>query len=215
MTMIDKIDKKPLDVARPVDHEMSRIGEVISSIVAGTSKSLAMMTGEQYDYSFRTVGQVTTSYLDNMTQLFKDEVCAVYLRADGEVTVGMMLFLTHIEARHLARRLLGNRDMEQLDALGKSSISEVGNILFAGSFLNDMSKTTGFKMSCSVPGLAIDNLIGIIEMPVTDIATTEQELIIAESELCNKSGGITIKVLIIMGFDDARKLQSAAAAPTR
>jgi chemotaxis protein CheY-P-specific phosphatase CheC len=209
---MDTNDKKKENVGMPAQQEMSRLGDVISSIVAGTSKSLAMMTGEHYEYSFRTVGQVTASYLDNMTRLFKDEVCAVYLRADGEVTVGMMLFLTHDEARQLARRLLGNQDLQQLDALGKSSISEVGNILFAGSFLNDLSKTTGFRMSCSVPGLAIDNLNGIIELPVSDMASTEQELIMSESELCSKSKDITIKVLIIMGINDARKLQSAASS---
>jgi chemotaxis protein CheY-P-specific phosphatase CheC len=206
---------KSQDNSNLLDQEMDNIGKVISFIVAGTSKSLAMMTGEQYDYSFRTVGQVTGNYLDNMTQLFKDEVCAVYLRAEGEVTVGMMLFLTYNDARQLARRLLGNQNLDQLDALGKSSISEVGNILFAGAFLNDMSKTTGFKMSCSVPGLAIDNLNGIIELPISDIGADEQKLIIAESELTAKSGGVMIKVLIIMGLDDARKLRSAAEISTR
>jgi chemotaxis protein CheY-P-specific phosphatase CheC len=212
---LDQPDKKSHDDAGLADQEMNNIGKVISFIVSGTSKSLATMTGEQYDYSFRTVGKVTSNYLENMTQLFKDEVCAVYLRAEGEITVGMMLFLTYTDAQQLARRLLGNQNLDQLDALGKSSISEVGNILFAGAFLNDMSKTTGFKMSCSVPGLAIDNLNGIIELPISDIGADDHKLIIAESELTARSGGVMIKVLIIMGLDDARKLRSAAEIPTR
>ncbi len=195
--------------------EITDLGATISMLTAGTSKSLAMMTGEEYTYSFGRINEVKPNYLDQLVRLFNEELCAVYLRADGDVTVGMMLFLTHEEARRLAQRLLGNNDLGELDSLGRSSISEVGNILFAGSFLNDMAKYTGFKMNCSVPGFAIDMIHGIIEFPISDIAARDNTLVMAESELVGKATGTRIKVLIVMGIADARKLAASTRAAKR
>ncbi|AFU57959.1 putative chemotaxis protein cheC, inhibitor of mcp methylation [Candidatus Nitrososphaera gargensis Ga9.2] len=197
------------------EAEITDLGTTISMLASGTSKSLAMMTGEEYTYSFGRINEVKPQYVDQLVQLFNEELCAVYLRADGDVTVGMMLFLTHEQARQLARRLLGNNDLKELDILGRSSISEVGNILFAGSFLNDMAKYTGFKMKCSVPGFATDTIHGIIEFPISDIAATDNILVIAESELVGKITGTRIKVLIIMGITDARKLAASTGTPKR
>jgi chemotaxis protein CheY-P-specific phosphatase CheC len=197
------------------EAEIIDLGATMSLLASGTSKSLAMMTGEDYVYSFGRVNEVKPEYLDQLVQLFSEEVCAVYLRADGDVTVGMMLFLTHEEARQLARRLLGNKDMKELDSLGRSSISEVGNILFAGSFLNDIAKYTGFKMNCSVPGFAIDSINGIIEFPISDISAVDSMMVMAESELVGKITRTRIKVLIVMGVTDARKLAASARAAKR
>jgi chemotaxis protein CheY-P-specific phosphatase CheC len=194
------------------EAEIMDLGSTISMITSGTSKSLTMMTGEEYVYSFGRINEVKPEYIDQLVRLFREELCAVYLRADGDVTVGMLLFLTHEEARQLARRLLGNNDLLELDGLGRSSISEVGNILFAGSFLNDMSKYTGFKMKCSVPGFAIDTINGIIEFPISDIATVENMLVMSESELVGKMTGTRVKILIVMGISDARKLATSTGA---
>jgi len=189
--------------------EITDLGATMSLLISGTSKSLANMTGEEYVYSFGRINEVKPEYVDQLLQLFDEEVCAVYLRADGDVTVGMMMFLTHEQARQLARRLLGNNDLKELDSLGRSSISEVGNILFAGSFLNKISEFTGFKMNCSVPGLAIDSLQGIIEFPISDISSIESMMVIVESELYGKVTGTRIKLLIVMGVSDARKLEKS------
>ncbi|MEW6604443.1 MAG: chemotaxis protein CheC [Thermoproteota archaeon] len=194
------------------EAEIMNLGSTISMLTSGTSKSLTMMTGEEYVYSFGRISEVRPEYIDQLVRLFSEELCAVYLRADGDVTVGMLLFLTYKEARQLARRLLGNNDLRELDSLGRSSISEVGNILFAGSFLNDMSKYTGFKMNCSVPGFAIDTISGIIEFPISDIAAVENMLVMSESELVGKVTGMRIKILTVMGITDARKLATSTRA---
>lgn len=192
------------------EAEITDLGSTISMLTSGTSKSLAMMTGEEYVHSFGKISEARSEYIDQLIRLFREELCAVYLRADGDVTVGMLLFLTHEEARQLARRLLGNNDLRELGSLGRSSISEIGNILFAGSFLNDLSKYTGFKMNCSVPGFAIDTINGIIEFPISDIAAVENMLVMSESELVGKVTGTRIKIIIIMGITDARKLATSA-----
>lgn len=192
------------------EAEIMDLGSTISMLTSGTSKSLGMMTGEEYVYSFGRISEIRPEYIDQLVRLFSEELCAVYLRADGDVTVGMLLFLTHEEARQLARRLLGNDDLRELDSLGRSSISEVGNILFAGSFLNDMSKYTGFKMNCSIPGFAIDTINSIIEFPISDISAVENMLVMSESELVGKVTGTRIKILIVMGITDARKLATSA-----
>jgi chemotaxis protein CheY-P-specific phosphatase CheC len=194
------------------DDEKRKIGVTISSLVVGTSSSLSLLAGEPYEYTFHTIREATDSYLENVVKQSGEEVCAVYLRGEGDVTVGMMLFLTNRDARELAHRLLGRGDLGQLDSLGKSSISEIGNILFGGTFLNDMSKFTGFKMRCSMPGLAINNLRGIIQFPIADMSSIEDHLLLAESELAGTLSGIHIKILVIMGFEDARKLRSAVSA---
>jgi chemotaxis protein CheY-P-specific phosphatase CheC len=201
-----------VELPRLSESEMSDLGTSMSLLISGTSPSLATMTGEDYTFSFGRISEVKPEYVDHLVQLFTEEVCAVYLRADGDITVGMMLFLTHEQARQLVRRLLGNNEIKELDSLGRSSISEVGNILFAGSFLNKISQYTGFKLNCSVPGFAIDNLHGIIEFPISDISAVEDMMIIAESELSGKVTGTRIKILIVMGVTDARRLKASMCA---
>ncbi|MCI0563453.1 MAG: chemotaxis protein CheC [Nitrososphaera sp.] len=214
MNPVEDDGRGPADIDLE-DTEKRKIGSTISFLVVGTSSSLSMMAGEPYEYTFHTIREATNSYLENIVKHFHEEVCAVYLRGEGDITVGMMLFLTNRHARELADRLLGKSDGGQLESLGKSSISEIGNILLGGTFLNELSKFTGFKMRSSVPGLAIDSLRGIIEFPISDMSSVSDRLLMLESELFGSLTGIRIKILIIMGLADATKLRSAISASER
>jgi chemotaxis protein CheY-P-specific phosphatase CheC len=188
------------------ESSLEKLRNTISHIVAGTSRSLEMLTGEEYQYSFGRLNEAKPQFLDQLVGIFSGEVCAVYLKSGGDITAGMMMFLTYDEARQLARRLLGNDNIKEIDGLGRSSISEVGNILFAGSFLNTISKNTGFRLTCSTPGFAMDNLKGIIEFPIGDISSQEDRMIIAEAQFIGEASGIRIKILIFIGITDALKL---------
>jgi chemotaxis protein CheY-P-specific phosphatase CheC len=190
-------------------NEVNELGENISMLVSETSKTLAMMTGEEYIYSFGRISEVKPEFVDHLVQLFAGEVCSVYLKADGDITVGMMLFLTREHAHRLAGRLLGDNNLNELDGLGKSSISEVGNVLFAGSFLNSISRYTGFQMNCSVPGFATDAIHQVIQLPIKDISRVDDKTLIAQSELFGKETGTTLKLLIILAVSDGRKLISS------
>jgi chemotaxis protein CheY-P-specific phosphatase CheC len=189
--------------------EVTDLGAKISLLASETSKSLSMMSGEEYTYSFIGISEFKPEYIDELVQASAGEICAVYVRAEGDITVGMMLFLAHEQAGRLAHRLLGSSDPAELNKLGRSSIAEVGNILLAGSLVNNMSRHTGFKMNCSVPGLAIDNIHGVIEFPINDISSVDEKSIIAESKLIGKQSNTTIRILIVIGASDARKLHSS------
>ena len=189
--------------------EVSDLGAKIALLASETSKSLSMMTGEEYTYSFIGISEFKPEYIDELVQATVGEICAVYVRAEGDITVGMMLFLPHEQASRLAHRLLGSSDPRDLDKLGRSSIAEVGNILLAGSLVNNISRYTGFKMHCSVPGLAIDNIHGVIEFPINDISRVDEKSVIAESKLLGKQTNTTIRILVVVGASDARKLRSS------
>jgi chemotaxis protein CheC len=153
------------------------------------------------------VTDVEISKLDNIIKSVPpEEMYAVYLKGEGDVHLGMLIFLEENDAMKLASRLLGVKTMNKLDALGRSSISEVGNILMAGSFLNALSDGTGFQVTGSVPGFAIETFRTVVQYPATDIASTSDIIVTADAVLHAPKSDITVHILIILGTNEAKKL---------
>ncbi|HZT35087.1 MAG TPA: hypothetical protein VFA15_04135 [Nitrososphaera sp.] len=204
------------DYAANAAFDLDSFGEKVYSIFSEpSSSSLSTMTGEQFQFKLNGVAYVGMDYLDRLSSLHPEDVCGVCLKAEGEMKAAMLLFLDDHNARLLAARLLGQKYLDKLDSLGRSSISEVGNILFAGCFLNSVCKITGLKTLSSVPGLGIGNLLALAEHPITHMASSSDELLAAESELVGKETGITLKILLVLGRGDAQKLLNGGGGDVR
>ena len=188
--------------------EMEKLGQAINSYIAPrTSSSLSKLLNEPVEHRLQRVIDVKILQLEDFIKTFPhEEICAVYLKGKGDVHLGMLIFLKESNAKKLVARLLGVKTVKKLDALGISSISEVGNILMAGSFLNALSDGTGFQMEGSVPGFAIETFRTILQSPATDIGSTSDILIVADAELHAIKSDITVRILIILGPHEAKKI---------
>jgi chemotaxis protein CheY-P-specific phosphatase CheC len=194
-------------------HDIALFSSDIKSIFsARCASALSMMTGENFEFRLNKVERVKSEYLDDLSKQSSEDVCAVYLKSEGDLNAAMLIYLEHDNARSLAGRLMGKELADRLDAIGRSSISEVCNILFAGCFLNSVSDLTGLKTFSSIPGMGVGDLRAMVEYPVAEIAESTHEVIAAESELVGQKSGIVLKMLLVVSKEDAKKLSGTSSA---
>lgn len=189
------------------DNQLKKLYEIMNHSIGGKiTQSMSMMLGETFKHDLRRVMKVEFSDIDHIVEPFvHQKMCAVYLKTEGDMRFGMLFFLPEHEAKALAARLLGKQQVDSIDAMGRSSISEVGNILLAGSFLNTISETTGFTMDCSAPGFAVENVKAVLGDPVAEVAARTDSLVVADAQLSAESG-IKVHIVILVGVEDALKL---------
>ena len=94
--------------------------------------------------------------------------------------------------------------MSSLTSVGRSSISEIGNILSA-SILNAISNN-GLKVESSVPGFAIDTFRTLIEFVASEIGSKSDRLIIANVDLIGVNSDTKLHILLVQDDQEARKL---------
>lgn len=184
--------------------ELVSLETVLDSYVAQkTSIALSSLIGEPVSHFLKTT-HTEASKIERLANFVSDLVlCSVFLHGGGDVRLGILYSIPENDAKKIAARLLGMEKIESLDDLGKSAISEVGNIM-SGSFFNALSSHTGLRVDLSTPDFALTSISSLMEphaskflCPVGDLAT--------EVEL-KGSSGICIHMLIIQDHDNARKL---------
>jgi chemotaxis protein CheC len=194
------------------ETELKTLKELLNSYIrTKTIPAFSMILGEDAEYSVRSMNMLHLNDIDGILLPFMNQqMCAIYLRADGDVRIGMLLFMQEAQALSLAARLLGKDTMDRLDTLGKSSLAEVGNILLAGSFLNAISNSTGFRIDCSVPGFAIESLGAILSDPISEIASRTNSLILSGVELRGLKSNVQVYIFLFFGPEDIKKLLAHA-----
>lgn len=198
-----------MEVLQP-QQDLKKLGDIISSYIGTkTAASLSMILNEPVSHRIRKVVEVNSLDLDAVIPVFDIlPMCSVYLRGIGDVHVTMLFFLPSSMARKFAAKLLGVEKMSKLSSLGRSSISEVGNMM-AGSFLNALSDNTGFRVEMSTPGFAADTFKALIQTPTAELATTTDRVIITEAELHSADSDIIIDTLILLSPSEAKKILDA------
>ena len=81
-------------------------------------------------------------------------VAGIFIVVSGDVG-GYMAFLIPYDSAMVLVRLLTGDDSRELNELARSALQELGNIMIT-SYLNALSKMTGFLLAPSVPGVAVD-----------------------------------------------------------
>ena len=144
--------------------------------------------------------------LENMMPTFEDTMTmsAVYVKGEGDLRIGILLCMPERDSKKLSAKLLGKSKMSSLTSVGRSSISEIGNILSA-SILNAISNN-GLKVESSVPGFAIDTFRTLIEFVASEIGSKSDRLIIANVDLIGINSGTKLHILLVQDDQEARKL---------
>lgn len=204
---------RTMETVNKNEIDLKKLKGILGSYIATrTAPSLSTILGEPVQNRVRRVVELDFADLESIIPVFDDflTMCGVYLKCEGDVRLGMLFFLPKSEAKDLAAKLLGVKNMRNLSVLGRSSISEVGNMM-AGSFFNALSDGTGFRVESSVPGFAIDTYKTLLETPTAEIASTSNKVIVADAELQGINSGMKIHIMIILDPKDARILVNPRA----
>ncbi|MDE1765494.1 MAG: chemotaxis protein CheC [Thaumarchaeota archaeon] len=185
--------------------ELVSLEKILGSYIAQkTSAALSSLLGESVEHTIKKT-HTEISKDAGLKDFIKEIVlCSVFLHGGGDIRLGILYSIPESDAKQIAAKLMCLEKVDALDELGKSAISEVGNIM-SGSFFNALSDHTGLKVDLSTPGFAMTSLSTLFEphvseflCPVSDIAT--------EIELVGVDSKVHVHMLVIQDHDNARKL---------
>lgn len=189
------------------DSDLEQLSDIFNKCISTkTVESLSTMLGESFVYTIGKTKLLDISELDELTPAFSDSVdmSAVYLKQTGDVDIGILYYMPEKDGKKFAAKLLGLKKLGIFSELGKSSLSETGNIL-SGSFFNALSNEKHCKTTSDMPGFAIDTFRSLLEIPATDIGIETQSLIACDVEF-HSQNDLRLRMLIILNPINAKKL---------
>lgn len=186
-------------------YELDSLYNVLNAhIVDRTRFSLSSLLDETFQHEIKSTHK-QISEIDILRRLSNDVIlCSVFLRGEGDIRLGILYTITEYDARRIAAKLLCVEKVDSLDELGKSALSEVGNIM-SGSFFNALSDHTGLKVELSTPDFAMTSSKSILEPHAAEFLNAPNDMV-TQVELEGKESGIVVHMLIIQDHDNARKL---------
>jgi chemotaxis protein CheC len=188
------------------NNELEKFKKIINNCIKDQAASLAILLGEPITPNILTVKEDTFSKIEQYVPAASKEVYAVYIKCEGDFKIDFIFFSPTKEVDKLIYGLV--RKKLQNNPLERSSIIETGNIL-AGSFLNSLYSITGLQTRQSLPGLCIDLLMPLLEVPIADIAKSSDKVILVDIGFDSKSG-IKIHGLLILDEKGAGKILDSA-----
>jgi chemotaxis protein CheC len=171
-----------------------------------TVDALSMILGESVQHKIGKTRVLDFSELDELTPAFSDteNMSAVYLKQTGDINVGVLYYMPEKDGRRFVAKLLGKKRLGTFTKLGRSSLSETGNIL-SGSFFNALSNEQNCKTASEIPGFAVDTFKSLLEFPAMDIGIESQSLVACTAEFYSTSD-LKLRMLIILDPTDVKRL---------
>jgi chemotaxis protein CheC len=189
------------------NRDLDRLAEILNKCISTkTVNALSTILGEPVQHKIGKIRLLDLSDLDELTPAFSDteSMSAVYLKQTGDVNIGVLYYMPEKDGRRFAAKLLGKKRLGSFTKLGKSSLSETGNIL-SGSFFNALSNEQDCKTSSEMPGFAVDRFMSLLEFPAMDIGIESQSLIACTAEFYSASD-LKLRMLIILDPANVKKL---------
>lgn len=187
-------------------NEVENFTKIINDYVASqTSSSLSTLLAEPIDYKVMILDK--RFFNPKNIKLSPDEIqmCGVRLRGKGDIHIEICYAIKMKYAKQIAAKLLGQKEIKEIDEMGTSAIQEVANIL-TGSFFNAMSSGTGFRVDLSTPDYLQSDLETLVKKSTQDVLNAIDSAIVADAELVGQKSGIRIHMIIVQNSNDARKI---------
>ena len=200
-------------------NDLQKLNSILDSfIVQKTIPALATMLGEPVLHFLKNTQEIPIVNLDVIISNLEEmnAMSAVYVKCDGDLHMGALLYLPENKSKMLASQLLGrsisdeleilttSSISDELEILTTSSISEIGNILTA-SIINAISIDTGYKICSSVPGYAVEFFRTLLEAVVSDFGHESDTLIVSHVEFYGVTSNIPICMLLIQNPSEVKK----------
>lgn len=136
-------------------------------------------------------------------------VAGLLVGISEDVNGFILLVLDKNDAHSLTRAIIGDLEedtgSDELSDFQISALKEVANILIS-SYVNAISKLTGFKIDVSVPELVIDMAGAVMNLLATAYGEYSDAVLFLETEFKDKTGSIYGHFFLIPDIDSYKKL---------
>ncbi len=186
--------------------EIETFSKIINEYIASqTSSSLSTLLSEPINYKVMILDKRFFNPKNIKLSLDEFQMCGVRLGGKGDIDIEICYAIKMKDAKKIIAKLLGKKEIEEIDELGTSAIQEVANIL-TGSFFNAMSIGTGFRVDLSTPNYLLSDLESMVNESTNQVVKQTESAIIADAELVGEKSGIRIHMIIVQNSNDARKI---------
>lgn len=130
---------------------------------------------------FRDVGEMVGGAEQQMT--------AIYLGVEGEITGSIMFLMDMTTAKHLVSKMLmgmgSNHGIGGFTEMELSALLEIGNII-AGSYLNSLSDLTRLTIYPTIPSIATDMAGAILSVPAIEFGVYGDKLLLIQTQFSDE-----------------------------
>ena len=155
-------------------NDLQKLGKILSEFInSKMASNLSMLINDDVKFVSATPQELGLDDIEKIipqTEVQENDV-GMYITCQGEMEIGILFHLPLGDAKKIAAKLLGSESNSDLSVEGKSSLTEISNIMGA-SFFNILNEKTGCKITSSVPGLAIDTIPILLESPIMEAAAS-------------------------------------------
>ncbi|MFS8541927.1 MAG: chemotaxis protein CheC [Tissierellales bacterium] len=133
-------------------------------------------------------------------------IVGIYLNLKEDIE-GNIMFTIDIESAINLLKMLLDREVEELDEISISALSEVGNIL-SSSYVNALSALTGLKIAVSVPSLAIDMAGAILSVPAIQFGLISDKVLFIETVFEEGDNQVKGNLFLLPNIESFEKILS-------
>lgn len=146
----------------------------VANIGAGNSAtSLSILFSQKIDMAVPSVDIIKfNSLLDSYGE---EEVVAVLVKVLGDISGSVLYVFEKSVAFNIIEKLTGSTEKE-IDAMGRSVISEIGNII-SSSFMNSIAEFIKVEAIASVPAIANDMISAVLISTFIEVGQHEDHIL--------------------------------------
>lgn len=165
------------------DIQIDALKEVGNIGAGNASIALSQIVGEKVDLLMPRASVKSLGEVPMLVGGPEALVAGVYMPIAGDCPGSILLLLEANGAMSLAERMVKDVSLfvQEAETLKRSALQEAGSIL-AGAYLRALGELTGLFFKPSVPGFAMDMAGAIIDYVLVDIADTEEEVFVVETD---------------------------------
>jgi len=170
---------------------VTRLTTLVSAASENAARGLTGMVGRSITTSAPRSRVIRFDDISTYIGSPESEMVGIYLLMEGHLSGQAILILSLVSALNLADWLMETPagTSTSLGSMERSALAEVGN-LTVSYFLNAVAALTGKPLRPSPPAVMVDMLGAIINVVVTPMAATSDDMLIIETILQDTEGDV-------------------------
>ncbi|MFI3231399.1 MAG: chemotaxis protein CheC [bacterium] len=156
--------------------------EVANIGTGNATTSLSKLINQRIAMDVPTVNMPAFDHLADHIGGAEALIAGLLVSVSGDIDGLMLYLMTEQAACNLANTLMGSEKDSFVDfnELETSMLTEIGNIL-TSSYLTALSQLMNYKITQSVPSLALDMANAILSLPATEFSYVADKVLFIES----------------------------------
>lgn len=176
---VEKMSREYFDILK----ELGNIG------AGNATTALAQMLQCKVDMKVPQVKLLEFKEVGEMVGGAEQQMTAIYLGVEGEITGSIMFLMDMTTAKHLVSKMLmgmgSTHGIGGFTEMELSALLEIGNII-AGSYLNSLSDLTRLTIYPTIPSIATDMAGAILSVPAIEFGVYGDKLLLIQTQFSDE-----------------------------